>query len=106
MAGLMVGSALLTWILCSAFNAGMEALAVAGHLDRSNAFVAMVCGMIAILAGMNLFCIWIYPESAQAGMLFLSEEQARVTARLAACADSLLVIGYAGFQLRRFWDED
>lgn len=106
MAGWTVGSVLLSWVLCSALNAVIEHRVVAGGMERRRGFRLMGLGLLLILAGMLLLCLQVYPHTAQAGMLFLSAEQATSPARAAALVSALFVAGYAGFQLRRYWTEE
>lgn len=105
MAGWMVGSLLLSWILCSALNAFVEHRVIEGRLERRFGFVMMVAGLLLVLAGMLLMCLHVFPQSAQAATLFLTTEQAAGPARVSAAVNGLFVLAYAGFQLRRFWDE-
>lgn len=106
MAGWMVGSLLLNWILCSSLNAFVEGRVSDGRLERRLGFVAMVAGLLLVLAGMLLMCLSVFPQSAQATTLFLTAQQAMGPARVSAAVNGLFVLAYAGFQLRRFWDDD
>ncbi len=104
MAGWMVGSVLLSWILCSALNAVVENQVMAASLERSRGFVCMVVGLLSILTLMVVLCLWAFPHSLQASSLFLTPEQASAPARTAAFVNSLFILAYAGFQLRRYWE--
>lgn len=106
MAGWMVGSVLLTWILCSALNTAIEKIVIDGVIERSRGFLFMVLGLMGVSVGMLFFCLRVYPHSAQAATMFLSDEQAQTPARLAAFVNGLFVLGFAGFQLRRYWEDD
>ena len=105
MAGWMVGSVLLSWIACSALNAGVESRVSVGRLERQRGFACMVVGLLLILALMLWFCLWGYPQSAQAASLFLTPEEAIRPARISAFVNALFIAAYAGFQLRRYWQE-
>lgn len=105
MAGWMVGSVLLSWILCSALNALVENRVMTAALERRRGFACMVVGLLLILALMVVLCLWAFPQSAQASSLFLTPEQASLPARISALVNSLFILGYAGFQLRRYWEE-
>lgn len=105
MAGWMVGSVLLSWIACSALNAVVESRVSAGELERQRGFVCMVVGLLLILALMQWFCLWGYPQSAQAASLFLTPDEAVRPARISALVNGLFIAAYAGFQLRRYWQD-
>lgn len=106
MAGWMVGSTLLSWIFCSALNARVESWVIAGTLERRRGFACMVVGLLLILPLMLLMCLWAFPYSAQATSVFLTPEQALGPARISALVNSLFILAYAGFQLRRYWDDN
>lgn len=104
MTGFLAGSAIITWILCSALNSFVEFGAVAQWFDRGKAFVAMMLGVLVIAVLMVSVALWGFPESTLAQQ-HLSAEEIN-TAKLSSCLLSALVsLGYGGFQLRRFWDE-
>lgn len=105
MAGWMVGSVLLSWIACSALNAFVENQVSAGSFERQRGFVCMVAGLLLILALMLWLCLTAYPLSAQATSLFLTPDDAARPSRIAAFVNGLFIAAYAGFQLRRYWDD-
>lgn len=106
MAGWMVGSLLLSWILCSGLNAFVENLVCEGRLERRAGFVSMVAVLSLVLAGMLWLCLQVFPHSAQAASLYLSPTAALPVGRVSAGINALFVLAYAGFQLQRFWEDE
>lgn len=104
MTGFLAGSAIISWILCSALNSFVEYGAVKQWFDRGKAFGAMLLGLLVIALVMVSVAVAGFPESTLAQQ-HLSLEEIK-TATMSSCLLSVLVsLGYGGFQLRRFWDE-
>lgn len=105
MAGFLVGSAILTWVLCGALNGLIEFAAINDWVNRVKAFIAMVVGVLVIGGLMVWLALYGFPESILAAEHLTPEEIA--TASKSSCMINLFVaIGYCSFQLRRFWAED
>lgn len=105
MAGFLVGSAILTWILCSALNGLIEFAAIKEWVNRAKAFVAMVVGVVIIGGIMVTLALYGFPESALATEHLTPREIASATK--SSCLINLFVaVGYCSFQLRRFWADD
>lgn len=105
MAGFLVGSALLTWVLCSALNGVIEWAAIKGIVNRNRAFIAMILGVLLIGAVMVTLALYGFPNSSLANEQITPREIAN--ASKSSCLINLFVaVGYCSFQLRRFWSED
>lgn len=105
MAGFLVGSALLTWVLCSALNAAIEWAAIKGMVNRNRAFVAMLVGVLVIGAAMVSIALFGFPESTLANDK-LTPKQIQNAARSSCLINVFVAVGYCSFQLRRFWSDD
>lgn len=104
MAGYIVGSLLLTWVLCSALNATIEYAAINQWLNRGKAFIAMVAGVIVIAAGMVLLALLGLPDSLLA-LESMTPQQLVTATRVGCVVNVLFAVGYCAFQLRRFWED-
>jgi len=104
MAGFIVGSLILTWILCSALNAFVEFAAIRRWLNRGTAFLSMVVGVLLIAGAMAALALWGFPESAIAKEA-VNPHQVSGAVRTSAAINVLFALGYCAFQLRRFWDD-
>ena len=104
MAGFIVGSLFLTWVLCSALNSAVEYAAIRGWLDRSKAFLSMIVGVFIIAGLMVSLANWGFPDSSIARETldpFLVGNAVRTSCVL----NVLFAMGYCAFQLRRFWED-
>lgn len=104
MAGFIVGSLFLTWILCSALNSLVEYAAIRQWLNRGKAFVSMVVGVFAIAGAMVSLAWWGFPASSIAQNI-MDPYQVTNTVYTSCVVNVLFALGYCAFQLRRFWDE-
>ena len=104
MAGYLVGSRLLTWVLCSALNGFIEYAAIRQWLNRGKAFVGMIAGVFVIAAIMVALSLWGLPDSHLAKDI-MTPQQLSNTVRNSIVINLLFALGYCAFQLRRFWDE-
>ncbi len=104
MAGYLVGSLLLTWVLCSALNGFIEYAAIREWLNRGKAFVGMILGVFVIAGIMVVLSLWGLPES-QLGKDIMTPQQLSNTIRTSIMINVLFALGYCAFQLRRFWEE-
>lgn len=104
MAGFVVGSLILTWILCSALNASVEYAAIRGWLNRGTAFLSMVVGVLLIGGGMVALAVWGFAGSAIAAAA-VNPHQVESAIRTGCVIDVLFALGYCAFQLRRFWED-
>ena len=104
MAGFIVGSLILTWVLCSALNAFVEYAAIKGWLNRGTAFLSMVVGVLLIAGAMVALAVWGFPESAIAREA-VNPYQVSGAIRTSCVIDVLFALGYCAFQLRRFWGD-
>lgn len=105
MAGFLVGSAILTWVLCGALNGLIEFAAINDWVNRAKAFIAMVVGVLVIGGLMVWLALYGFPGSTLAGEHLTPAEIATVSN--SSCLINLFVaVGYCSFQLRRFWAED
>lgn len=104
MAGYIVGSLLLTWVLCSALNGFIEYAAIKEWLDRGKAFAGMIIGVFIIAGVMVLLANWGLPDSilAQDAM---TPQQLMTAIRVSCIINVLFALGYCAFQLRRFWED-
>ena len=105
MAGFLVGSALLTWVLCSALNALIEWAAINDRVNRTRAFIAMVVGVLVIGCLMVSLALYGFPESSLA-IEHLTPQEINTSARTSCLINLFVAIGYCSFQLRRFWSDD
>ena len=104
MAGFIVGSLFLTWVLCSALNSLIEYAAIRQWLNRGKAFLSMILGVFLIAGVMVSLANWGFPQSSIARAIV--DPQVVGNAVLTSCVINVLfAIGYCAFQLRRFWDE-
>lgn len=104
MAGYIVGSLLLTWVLCSALNAAIEFAAINQWLNRGKAFIAMIVGVLVIAGLMVLLANWGLPHSLLA-LESMTPQQLMTAIRIGCVVNVLFAVGYCAFQLRRFWDD-
>lgn len=104
MVGFLVGSTLITWILCSALNGVIEYAAINDWLDRAKAFIGMVVGVLLIAAGMISLALWGFPASTLAAE-HLTQTEIQSVAKASCLVNLLFAVGYCAFQLRRFWEE-
>lgn len=105
MAGFLVGSALLTWVLCSALNGVIEWAAIKGMVNRNRAFIAMLAGVLVIGALMVSLALFGFPESTLANEK-LTPAEIRNASQSSCLINLFVAVGYCSFQLRRFWSED
>ncbi len=104
MAGFIVGSLFLTWVLCSALNSLVEYAAIQNWFNRGKAFLCMTVGVFLIAVLMVALAHWGFPQSSIARELL--DPQLVENAVLTSCVVNVLfAIGYCAFQLRRFWDD-
>jgi chromate transport protein ChrA len=104
MAGFIVGSLILTWILCSALNGFVEYAAIRQWLNRGTAFVSMVVGVLLIAGGMVALAVWGFAESSLAKEA-VNPHQVTNAVRTSCVLNVLFALGYCAFQLRRFWED-
>lgn len=104
MAGYVVGSLLMTWILCSALNGAIEYAAINEWINRSKAFIGLLVGVFVVVSVMISMSVWGLPNSTL-GQEVMTPAQLNSAVRTACILDVLLVLGYSGFQLRRFWED-
>jgi len=104
MAGYLVGSLLLTWVLCSALNGFIEYAAIKQWLDRGKAFLGMIVGVLLIAGLMVSLSLWGLPES-HLGKDIMTPRQLATAVNTSMMVNVLFALGYCAFQLRRFWDE-
>lgn len=104
MAGYLVGSLLLTWVLCSALNGFIEYAAIREWLDRGKAFISMIIGVFVIAGVMVALALWGLPESHLAQDVMTPQQLATAT-RTSITVNVLFALGYCAFQLRRFWED-
>lgn len=104
MAGFIVGSLILTWILCSALNALVEYAAIRQWLNRGTAFVCMVVGVLLIAGGMVALAVWGFAESSFAKDA-VNPHTIVNTVRTSCVVNVLFALGYCAFQLRCFWED-
>ena len=104
MAGFIVGSLFMTWVLCSALNSLVEYAAIREWLDRGKAFISMIVGVFAIAGVMVSLAWWGFPDS---GIAKGAMDPALVanTVRTSCVINVLFALGYCAFQLRRFWED-
>lgn len=105
MAGYLVGSLLLTWVLCSALNGFIEYAAIRQWLDRSKAFLGMILGVLLIAGLMVVLSMWGLPES-HLGKDIMTPHQLATAIRTSITVNVLFALGYCAFQLRRFWEDE
>jgi hypothetical protein len=105
MAGFLVGSAIITWVLCGALNGVIEYAAIQGLLDRTKAFIGMVVGVLLIATAMVSLALWGFPESTLAAE-HLTQTEIQTVAKTSCMVNVLFAVGYCAFQLRRFWEDD
>lgn len=105
MAGYLVGSAIVTWLLCSALNGLIEYAAIRGWFDRARAFIAMIAGVLVIGAFMVWLSWFVFPVSTRAD-LYHTASQISMTQQASSLINVLLAVGYCAFQLRRYWEDD
>lgn len=103
MAGFMIGSLILNWVLCSALNGYIEQLAVEGSLRRQYAFFGMVAGTLVCGGLVIALALLGFPESEIATQ-HMTPDLAASTAYSAAALNGLFVMLFCGHQLRRYWD--
>lgn len=101
MAGYFVGSLIVTWVLSSALNSLIEHAAVNQWLSRGKAFISMIAGVLLIMLAMIVLAVWGLPDS-HIGRELMTPSQLSRTVYTSCVLNSLLAIGYCGFQLRRF----
>ncbi|MAR89262.1 MAG: hypothetical protein SV765_17685 [Pseudomonadota bacterium] len=104
MAGFLVGSLLLTWVLCSALNSVIEYAAIREWLNRGRAFLGMVVGVFVIAGIMAALALWGLPQSTLARDL-MTPHQLSNTSYTSVAVNILFALSYCAFQLRRFWEE-
>ncbi len=104
MAGYIVGSLVLTWVLCSALNSTIEYAAINQWLDRGKAFIAMILGVVVIAAGMVMLALFGLPDSLLA-LESMTPQQLATATRIGCFVNVLFAVGYCAFQLRRFWED-
>ena len=104
MAGFIVGSLILTWILCSALNAFVEFAAIRQWLNRGTAFLSMVVGVLLIAGAMVALAMLGFAESTMAKEA-VNPHQVTNAVRTSAVVNVLFALGYCAFQLRRFWED-
>ena len=104
MAGFIVGSLFLTWVLCSALNSLVEFAAIRQWLDRGKAFVSMILGVVLIAGLMVSLAWWGYPASTLARNIMDPNLVSNI-ALTSSVVKVLFALGYCAFKLRRFWDE-
>lgn len=104
MAGYLVGSLLLTWVLCSALNGFIEYAAIREWLNRGKAFIGMILGVFVIATIMVALSFWGLPDSHLAKDI-MTPQQLSNTIRTSIAINILFALGYCAFQLRRFWEE-
>lgn len=104
MAGFIVGSLILTWILCSALNAAVEFAAIRQWLNRGTAFVSMIVGVLLIAGIMVSLANWGFPDSSIARET-VNPHQVAGAVRVSCVINVLFAVGYCAFQLRRFWED-
>jgi hypothetical protein len=105
MAGYLVGSAIMTWVLCSALNALVESVALRRWVERNRAFISLLVGILVIAGLMLWVSLAIFPVSSLAS-LHMTAPHVRAAAMASAAANVLLALAYGGVQLRRFWDDE
>ena len=105
MAGFLVGSALLTWVLCSALNGLIEWAAIKGWVNRNRAFVAMLIGVLIIGGIMVSIALYGFPQSTLANEK-LTPTEIRNASQSSCLINLFVAVGYCSFQLRRFWSEE
>ncbi|MCG8672361.1 MAG: hypothetical protein MI867_23345 [Pseudomonadales bacterium] len=105
MAGFLVGSAILTWVLCGALNGLIEYAAIKDWVNRTRAFVAMVVGVLVIGGLMVTLALYGFPDSSLANE-HLTPEEIQSAARSSCLINLFVAVGYCSFQLRRFWSDD
>lgn len=104
MAGYIVGSLFLTWVLCSALNSLVEYAAIRQWLDRGKAFLSMVLGVLLIAGLMVWLAYGGFPASTLARGA-MDPALVANTSLTAAVVNVLFALGYCAFQLRRFWED-
>ncbi len=104
MAGFIVGSLILTWVLCSALNAAVEYAAIRHWLNRGTAFVSMIVGVLLIAAAVVSLANWGFPDSSIARET-VNPHQVTSAIRTSCVINVLFAVGYCAFQLRRFWED-
>jgi len=104
MAGFIVGSLFLTWVLCSALNSLVEFAAIRHWLNRGTAFLSMIAGVFLIAGIMVSLAWWGFPASSIAREI-MDPFQVTNTVRTSCVVNVLFALGYCAFQLRRFWEE-
>jgi len=100
----MVGSLLLTWVLCSALNAFIEFAAIQEWINRGKAFVGMILGVLVIAGLMVALAYWGLPDSPLA-LDELTPSQLSASVKNSCLVNVLFAMAYCAFQLRRFWEE-
>ena len=105
MAGFLVGSALLTWVLCSALNGLIEWAAINNRVNRSRAFIAMMLGVLLIGGLMVALALVGFPGSTLAHE-HLTPAEIENASRSSCLINLFVAVGYCSFQLRRFWSEE
>ena len=104
MAGFIVGSLILTWILCSALNAAVEFAAIRQWLNRGTAFVSMIVGVVVIAGVIVALAVWGFPQSTLAREA-VNPHLVTNAIRTSCVLNVLFALGYCAFQLRRFWED-
>ena len=104
MAGFIVGSLFLTWVLCSALNSLVEFGAIRQWLNRGTAFLSMIAGVVLIAGAMVALAWWGFPESTIAREI-MDPFQVSNTVLTSCVVNVLFALGYCAFQLRRFWED-
>lgn len=104
MAGFIIGSLILTWILCSALNGAVEYAAIRQWLNRGTAFISMIVGVLAIAGAVVALAVWGFPGSSMAREA-VNPHLVTSAVRTSCVLNVLFALGYCAFQLRRFWDE-
>ncbi len=105
MAGFLVGSAIITWVLCGALNGVIEYAVIQGLLDRTKAFIGMVVGVLLIATAMVSLALWGFPASTLVAE-HLTPTEIQMVAKTSCMVNVLFAVGYCAFQLRRFWEDD
>lgn len=101
MPGLLLGSLLVNWILCSAANSYIEQLASEGLFRRRVAFLMLALVVVSVSVLMVYLVMHGFPESSIAREA-LNESIVASTVRSACWLNVLFSAAYFGFQLRRF----
>lgn len=102
MGAYLAGSMLFTWVLCSALNELLEALAQRAWFSRATAFVGMMIGLLLCFLITLGLTRWAVPATSL-GAEHLTGAQLGSVLWLAPLLNGLLVLAFGLYQLKRFW---